>query len=137
MDASLAAIVARAKEIEASGGPSGAAALRAARREQLGKDYGAGNLNLNDRPQVKNPDGSVSTVYSMTFGPEEDGKYVLVPGVRHGLDRQMTDEEAYDWYSKSGQHLGRFDSSKEADAYAQSLHEKQEKLYLPQTGRTR
>jgi hypothetical protein len=36
---------------------------------------------------------------------------------------------AYDWYQQTGQHLGKFDSSKSADSYAVSLHNKQEKSY--------
>lgn len=90
-------------------------------------DYGKGNIDLNNRPVIKNPDGSISTVYSMTF--EEDGKYVLVPGVRAGLDRKMTEQEAWEWYKKTGEYLGKFSSIEETDKYAESLHQDQESLY--------
>jgi len=89
-------------------------------------DY-TGNIDIGPgkRPAVKNPDGSVSSVYSMTFGPEADGSYVLVPGVRHGLDRQMTEDEAYAWYKQTGEHLGKFKSVADADGFAERLHQQQ------------
>ena len=118
-----------AAQQNAQSGMSNSQALAKAKREFIGRDVGLGNIDLNDRPQVANPDGSVSTVYSMTFGPEEDGKYVLVPGVRPGLDRQMDYDEAYDWYKKTGQHLGRFGSSHEVDKYAEALHQSQARIY--------
>ena len=83
--------------------------------------YGKGNIDLNDRPQVKNSDGSISTVYSMTFN-NDDGSAVLVPGVRKGLDRQMTPNEALAHYKKSGEYLGKFKSEAAANAYAEALH---------------
>ena len=118
-----------AAQQNAQSGMSNSQALAKAKREFVGRDVGLGNIDLNDRPSVLNPDGSKSSVYSMTFGPEQDGKWVLVPGVRHGLDRQMTWDEAYDWYTKSGQHLGKFNSQEEANAYAESLHRSQARIY--------
>ncbi len=95
--------------------------------------YGKGNINLNDRPIVINPDGSISTIYSMSF-EDEDGNIVLVPGVRRGLDRVMTPDEAWDWYKKTGEYLGKFKTQQEADIYAEQLHKEQEKLYSEKTG---
>jgi hypothetical protein len=92
-------------------------------------DYGVGNIDLNNRTIIHNQDGSISTVFSMTFGPEEDGSWVLVPGVRFGLDRKMTEREAYSWYRSTGQYLGKFKTLQEADAYANSLHEDQALAY--------
>ena len=91
--------------------------------------YGRGNIDLNNRPVIKNPDGSISTVFSMTFGPDEKGQYVLVPGVRTGLNRQMSSQEAWQWYQKSGEYLGKFKSETEADKYAKQLHENQSNAY--------
>lgn len=88
---------------------------------------GRGNIPLNERPSILNPDGSRSSVYSMSFG--EKGKEVLIPGVRHGLNRQMTEDEAIEYYRKTGEYLGKFDSVKEADAYANKLHEDQASIY--------
>ena len=92
-----------------------------------GSYYGAGNIDLNHRPVINNPDGSISTVDSVSFNI--DGKEVLVPKVRAGLNRLMTDQEALDWYQKTGQYLGKFDTVAEADKYAEKLHEDQDKLY--------
>lgn len=128
MNPDIADILARAKVKEDEGMDRRDAILEAA-REHAGPDMGKGNIDLNNRPVIRNPDGSISTVYSGTFGPEEDGSHVLVPGVRPGLDRQMTVDESYDWYQKTGQHLGKFKTQAEADAYARSLHKKQAKLY--------
>ena len=89
-----------------------------------------GNIDLFNRPMVVNDDGSLSTVRSMSFG--EDGKEILIPTIRHGLNRPMTNDEAIDWYHKTGEFLGKFDSIDEADQYAKLLHEQQAKLYRPQ-----
>ncbi|MEN6621698.1 MAG: tape measure protein [Smithella sp.] len=110
----------------------------------LPSEYGVGNIDLNNRPIVHNADGSISTVYSMTFwpddeirakggerSPEDKGKYILVPGVRAGLNRTMTEEEAWDYYLQTGEYLGKFKSDADAEAYAQSLHEKQADIYAP------
>ena len=61
-------------------------------------NMGQGNVDLNDRPVVAN-DGSYSTLYSGSFR-DKDGQEVLVPGVRSGLDRQMTEQEAKDAAAK-------------------------------------
>ena len=57
-------------------------------------DY-TGNINLANRPAVQNPDGSVSTVRSMSFN--EDGKEVLVPTVSQD-GRTLTPQQAIDTY---------------------------------------
>lgn len=84
-----------------------------------------GNVDLANRPRVKNADGSVSTVRSMSF--EEDGVEVLVPTVSDD-GRIMTDDEAIDAYRKTGRHLGKFSSASDATAYAEALHSQQEQM---------
>ncbi|MEK1933754.1 MAG: hypothetical protein AAAC47_29020, partial [Pararhizobium sp.] len=86
-----------------------------------------GNINLAKRPVVKNPDGSISTVKSMSF--EEDGKEILVPTV--SPDGKLLDEnQAIDLYHQTGQHLGIFDNPNDANTYAQTLHNQQEQMYV-------
>ena len=85
-----------------------------------------GNVDLANRPQVKNADGSISTVRSMSF--EEDGKEILIPTVSPD-GKILSDQDAIDLYHKTGQHLGKFDTPEHADAYAQALHQSQERYY--------
>lgn len=86
----------------------------------------AGNINLYTRPQVRNRDGSVSTVHSMSYN-DGNGE-VLIPTISD-LGRHMAARTAIDYWRKRGAHLGRFSTPAEADAYAQALHEQQAAFY--------
>lgn len=85
-----------------------------------------GNIDLGHRPVVKNKDGTISTVRSMSF--EEGGREILVPTVSDD-GRILSDDEAVDLYHRTGKHLGQFRSATEATAYAQQLHEQQAQQY--------
>lgn len=85
----------------------------------------AGNIDLHNRPVVKNPDGSISTVRSITVG-FDDKTYVL-PTVVNG--RVVSDQEAIAHFRKTGEHLGAFNSLPEAEAYSQRLHQEQAAEY--------
>lgn len=73
---------------------------------------------------LTNPDGSVSTVRTMSF--EEDGKEILIPTVVDGV--LLSDEEAIDHYHKTGEHFGAYDSVEDANVAAESIHNIQSKL---------
>lgn len=104
-----------------------AALAEQARREASGL-LTPGNVDLTTRPRVKNPDGSISTVRSMSVNI--DGKEVLIPTVVG--NRVVSDAEAIANYKRTGQHLGMFDTPEHATAFAQQLHESEaQKLKAP------
>lgn len=88
-----------------------------------------GNIDIHNRPVVKNQDGSISTVRSMSAN--FDGREVLIPTVSDD-GRIMSDDEAIDNYLRTGKHLGMFSTPEDATAYAESLHNQQAEEYLPQ-----
>jgi hypothetical protein len=92
----------------------------------------SGNINLDTRPVVHNPDGTISTVNSITI-TEDQGTgmpgvstnkvsqvFKLIPTIAPD-GKQMSNEEAIAEYRKTGQNLGTFTSEESADKYAVSL----------------
>ena len=87
-----------------------------------------GNLDINNRPIVKNPDGSIST--ELSFSISSDGKEVLIPSVVNG--KMLSQPEAIDHFKKTGENLGKFKTPEDADAYAEQLHNRPDPRYGPQ-----
>jgi hypothetical protein len=87
-------------------------------RWQQGVENYTGNIDLLNRPIVRNPDGSFSTEISKSFN--FDGKEVLIPTIVNG--KRVSDNEAIEHYKKTGEHLGIFNSPEEANAMAEKIH---------------
>jgi hypothetical protein len=84
-----------------------------------------GNLDLSNRPQVPNPEGGTSTVYSMSIGTPEGE--VLIPRVSQD-GRILTPEQAKEQYRSTGQHMGIYSSVDEANRAAEAIHNDQAKM---------
>ena len=93
--------------------------------------YGAGNIDLHNRPIYKNADGTISTVDSVTF--QIDDKFVLLPTIvrddKGNAVRLEDTEEIIAHYYNTGEYLGEFDTEEEANVYATRLHFAQEYYY--------
>jgi hypothetical protein len=84
-----------------------------------------GNIDLDNRIVVANPDGGFST--ELSFSTEFDGVEVLLPTVINGSI--VSEEEAVEHYLASGEHLGKFSCWQLAEVYAEVLHLRQEVRY--------
>jgi hypothetical protein len=87
-----------------------------------------GNVNLEDRPLVRTPEGDVATVRSMSFQDEDGGPEILVPTVGPNGEL-LSNREAIELYRRTGQNLGKFASPEDADRYAIELHNQQARYY--------
>lgn len=85
-----------------------------------------GNIDLNARPVVRNPDGSISTVRSMSVGV--DGLEYLIPTVSPD-GRVLDGDSAIGLFMDTGQHLGAFRTPQAATKWAERLHRDQMRQY--------
>jgi hypothetical protein len=96
-----------------------------------------GNIDLANRPTVKNADGSHSSEYSTSFGTDKgevlvptiaDGKFLTKDGKKPAvgsIEEKAMFKAAEDRFRSTGEHLGIFDSPDNADIYAESVHNRQ------------
>lgn len=77
-----------------------------------------GNINLDNRPVVHNKDGSYSTVRTITT--DMNGNTVLLPTIVNG--KVLSNQDAIQHYLNTGEHMGIFKTSQDADKYDEQLH---------------
>lgn len=100
--------------------------------QEIGQ-YGVGNIDLYNRPQYRNADGSISTVDSTSFNIQ--GKEVLLPSVwmKDGKAYRSSDgNEILQHFYDTGEFLGVFDTVDAANSYAEKLHDAQDYYYTTQ-----
>ena len=100
--------------------------------QEIGQ-YGVGNIDLYNRPQYRNADGSISTVDSTSFNIQ--GKEVLLPSVwmKDGKACRSSDgDEILQHFYDTGEFLGVFDTVDAANSYAEKLHDAQDYYYTTQ-----
>lgn len=108
--------------------PEYAKSLFAALSPQYQGMHTPGNIDLNNRPRVFNPEtGKHSTVWSMGIGLD-NGKEALIPRVSDE-GKILSKLEAIEQFKKSRKHLGIFHSRDAANDYAEQLHRQQEQQY--------
>lgn len=100
--------------------------------QEIGQ-YGVGNIDLYNRPQYRNADGSISTIDSTSFNIQ--GKEVLLPSVwmKDGKAYRSSDgDEILQHLYDTGELLGVFDTVDAANSYAEKLHDAQDYYYTTQ-----
>lgn len=88
----------------------------------ISKQTTQGNIDLAKRKAYKNPDGSHSTIKSISvnFGGDE----ILIPTISPE-GKRLTNQEAINLYRKTKQHLGTFSDPKSATEYAKKISQRQ------------
>jgi hypothetical protein len=85
-----------------------------------------GNIDIYNRPLVKNPKGGTSTVYSM--GVNFDGNEYLIPRITDD-GKILSEKEAKEHFKKTGKHFGIFESPEASTQHAKYLHNQQKSFY--------
>ena len=91
-----------------------------------------GNIDLFNRPVVKDAAGNIATVQSITIS--EDNYFVLIPTVLEMPSKKgmiVSHSDAIKHYKRTGKHLGKFSSQAHADTYGKALSKQQGIVYSP------
>jgi len=75
-------------------------------------------------PSVWNPDGSISSIKTISFQETKNGPHILIPTIKNG--KVMTDAEAIAEYRKTKEHFGIFSTVEKANKQAKELHDIEE-----------
>jgi len=86
-----------------------------------------GNINISDQPLIRNSDGTVSNLRSISVG-DERGE-ILIPTVADNPPRIMTNKEAIEEFRRTGRHLGIFKTPQAATAFAKKLSAEQARKF--------
>ena len=78
----------------------------------------SGNLPLDIRYRVKNPDGSISTVRTASIGTDQGE--VVIPTVIDGM--VVSVEDAIRHFEQTGENFGTFANIDDANSFAEWLH---------------
>jgi len=89
----------------------------------------AGNIDLANRKVLRLPDGSFRTENSISIGTDQGE--VLIPTVVNG--KQLSEDAAIRHYEQTGENLGIFSDPASASAFAEVLHQTQERRYTRPT----
>jgi hypothetical protein len=79
-----------------------------------------GNIDLNNRPLISTPGKPGYKSSELSFSRGTDKGEVLVPRVVDG--KMLGEDEAWQHYIETGEHMGIFDKPENADNYADSVH---------------
>ena len=105
---------------------------------QTVKGY-TGNIDILNRPEIQNEDGTFSTIESVSIYDDKEGKHVLIPTIKviDGVPERMSIDEAENWYYGTGEHLGMFDTPEEATAMGEKISNFKGKQKLTSSATTR
>jgi GH24 family phage-related lysozyme (muramidase) len=88
------------------------------------------NFDMSRQPIVKNDDGSVSTIATISIG--RDGREILIPTVSED-GRKLSEKEAIAEYDRTGRHLGVYSGPDAATEAAKRFHEMEERRVADQS----
>ena len=85
-----------------------------------------GNIDIYNRPLVKNPKGGTSTVYSMGVNLN-DNDYLIPRVINEG--KLLSEDESIEHFKKTGKHFGVFENPEASTQHAKYLHNQQKSFY--------